>query len=72
MATGGIVPPGFPNDSYPAMLSSREMVIPAPQSLDSIFGGGNLKVSGSLRASGKELIAVFDQAQIDRKRVRGF
>lgn len=30
---GGVVPPGFPNDSYPAMLSSGEMVIP----LDKIF-----------------------------------
>jgi hypothetical protein len=29
MARGGIVPPGYPNDSYPARLSSGEMVIPA-------------------------------------------
>lgn len=29
MAKGGIVPPGYPNDSYPARLSSGEMVIPA-------------------------------------------
>lgn len=28
MAQGGIVPPGFPNDTYPAMLSSNEAVIP--------------------------------------------
>lgn len=28
MAMGGIVPNGYPNDSYPAMLSSKEMVIP--------------------------------------------
>jgi len=27
-AEGGIVPSGFPNDSYPAMLSSHEAVIP--------------------------------------------
>ncbi|HAS91001.1 MAG TPA: phage tail tape measure protein [Clostridiales bacterium] len=29
MALGGIVPPGYPNDSYPAMLTSGEAVIPA-------------------------------------------
>jgi hypothetical protein len=28
MAQGGIVPAGYPNDSYPAMLSSGEHVIP--------------------------------------------
>lgn len=28
MARGGIVPQGYPNDSYPAMLSSGEAVIP--------------------------------------------
>lgn len=30
MATGGVVPPGFPNDSYFANLTSGEMVIPGP------------------------------------------
>lgn len=29
MALGGIVPPGYPNDSYHAMLTSGEAVIPA-------------------------------------------
>jgi len=28
MAKGGIVPPGYPNDSYPAMLTSGETVLP--------------------------------------------
>jgi hypothetical protein len=28
-AKGGIVPSGFPNDNYPAMLTSNEVVIPA-------------------------------------------
>jgi len=28
MAAGGVVPPGYPNDSYPAMLTSGETVIP--------------------------------------------
>jgi hypothetical protein len=28
MANGGIIPPGYPNDTYPAMLSSGETVLP--------------------------------------------
>ena len=28
MASGGVVPPGYPNDTFPAMLSSGEKVIP--------------------------------------------
>jgi len=28
MASGGLIPPGYPNDTFPAMLSSGEMVIP--------------------------------------------
>jgi hypothetical protein len=31
MATGGIVPPGFPNDTYRTRLSSNEAVIPLDQ-----------------------------------------
>lgn len=40
MASGGIVPAGFPNDTYPAMLTSGEMVIPSPESLPANVGGG--------------------------------
>jgi len=43
MAQGGIVPMGFPGDTYPAMLSSGEAVIP-PHKLDSIMGGGQVVV----------------------------
>lgn len=32
LATGGVIPPGYPNDTYPAMLTSGETVIPAGQS----------------------------------------
>ena len=31
MAGGGQVPSGYPNDSFPAMLSSGEMVLPLPE-----------------------------------------
>lgn len=29
MATGGVVPPGYPDDSYPSLLTSNEVVIPS-------------------------------------------
>lgn len=32
LAKGGVVPPGYPNDQYPAMLSSNEVVVPADTS----------------------------------------
>ena len=38
MAMGGIVPPGYPNDTYPAALTSGETVVPAGQS-PSMAGG---------------------------------
>lgn len=40
MATGGTVPGGFPGDTYPAMLSSGETVIPAPIPLGGFSSGG--------------------------------
>lgn len=38
MAKGGIVPAGFPNDTYPAALSSGETVLP-PKALPNLGGG---------------------------------
>ena len=39
---GGIVPGGYPNDSYPALLTSGEMVVPAKR-LPEFMGGGNVR-----------------------------
>jgi hypothetical protein len=36
MAEGGVVPQGYPNDKYPAMLTSGEMVV-RPKTTDSLF-----------------------------------
>lgn len=36
MANGGVVPGGYPNDTYPAMLSSNEVVVP-PGKLDKLI-----------------------------------
>jgi len=45
-AKGGVVPSGFPNDSYPALLTSNEVVVPADTtgnlfSLINDLAGGN-------------------------------
>lgn len=37
LALGGIVPPGYPNDSYPALLTSGETVVP-PDRLPEMMG----------------------------------
>lgn len=37
LAEGGIVPDGYPNDTYPARLSSKEIVVP-PGKLDKLMG----------------------------------
>jgi hypothetical protein len=44
MKTGGMVPAGFPNDTYPARLSSGETVLPDPVS-------GNMDVGGSINVN---------------------
>lgn len=69
MATGGIVPDGFPNDTYPAFLSSGEMVVPQPHALPA---GGEMRITGKLVAQGKDLVAIIDSATTDRNRRRGF
>jgi len=48
MAEGGIVPAGYPGDTYPALLSSGEMVIP-PKKLDSMMGKQRVEVVGVVR-----------------------
>ncbi len=72
MAEGGIVPPGFPNDTYLAYLSSGEMVVPDPiplphvtdigkqQGIDvNVYGqlvGEDLKLSSERFDRRKELV----------------
>lgn len=62
MARGGVVPPGFPNDSYPAMLTSGERVIPDPLPLGDVSGMKELKIhiTGELRGEGGAIVATID------------
>ncbi|GEM_PF-1749095 len=57
MAFGGVVPPGFPNDSYPAMLTSGEKVVPPPKKLPNQASGGG----ASRRDMQKAMEAALDK-----------
>lgn len=62
LASGGIVPSGFPNDSFPAMLQSNEAVIPLDKLRNFMPGTGNQIFIPSLRISNNELVIAFNQA----------
>lgn len=76
LAKGGIVPAGFPNDTYPAMLTSNEVVVPA-SSAPSLFNLIDKLSSGETNTTGnnetnqllKQLISIIanQQTQIDVK-----
>lgn len=70
LAKGGIVPPGYANDTYPAMLSSNEAVFPLDRLKEFIgnSSGGNVGVFGELRARGSDLVAVLSREQRSQKR----
>lgn len=62
MASGGVVPSGFPNDSFPALLSSGETVVPKRFSESPIARGGSrggatrVVVEGRISGSDLELV----------------
>jgi hypothetical protein len=58
MAEGGIVPRGFPNDSYPALLTSGEMVVPKPHALPNVTGNA-VEVFGEFRVRGSDLVTAI-------------
>jgi len=76
MFQGGIVPEGFPNDSYLARLTSGEVVVP-PKKLDEIMnkagnnGAIDVHVNINAKAKGSELLFVVEKAQATRRRTIG-
>jgi hypothetical protein len=67
MASGGVVPSGFPNDSFPALLSSGETVVPKRFSESPIARGGSrggaTRVIVEGRISGSDLELVLARRQ---------
>ena len=71
LAKGGIIPPGHPNDSFPAMLSSGEAVIPLDRHNEFIGGKEinlNIHLTGDVRARDNELAYIINQ--VIKKRAR--
>jgi hypothetical protein len=53
MATGGTIPAGYPNDSFPAMLTSGEVVIPREKVKDPTYIAEVLDVPGFQKGLGE-------------------
>jgi len=60
MAHGGIVPSGYPNDTYPALLTSGEAVVP-PDKLPQMGGGGEMRAR--IVDGGRDLLIIFEEAR---------
>jgi len=62
LASGGVIPEGFPNDSYPAWLSSGETVLPAPKPLPTSTSQGT-GLSGKVKfiIEQDQLVGILDQ-----------
>ena len=57
MAKGGVIPPGYPNDTYPALLTSGETVIP-PKKLQTQSAG---PMVARIENAGPDLLIYLDQ-----------
>lgn len=71
LAEGGIIPPGYPNDTYLARLSSNEAVIPLDKGLGKYLEEGGpmaVELTGQFEMQGDKLIAFIDRAQKKYKR----
>jgi hypothetical protein len=77
LAKGGVVPPGYPDDKYPAMLSSNEVVVPAGTApnlfslIDRLANGStpNNQTNDETNQLLRQLIAIIanQQTQVDVK-----
>lgn len=63
MKEGGIVPQGYNNDTYPAMLSSGEMVIPPHKLPDFERQPMEIKMNGDWRIKGRDLYYVMSEEE---------
>lgn len=63
MANGGIVPAGYPNDSYPAMLTSGEAVVPPHKLPDFERQPVEVKVTVEGKTKGKDLYYIVKEME---------
>lgn len=69
MAKGGIVPPGYRNDSFPAMLSSDEAVIPLKE-LPNMVSPQKMEITIKGKIDGKDIQFVLDEVNYLQGRTR--
>jgi hypothetical protein len=60
MADGGIVPSGYPNDTFPARLSTNEAVIPLNR-IDQFFSKGDKEQKVVFHIDGRQLVGVLEK-----------
>ena len=71
MAKGGTVPGGFPNDTYPALLSSGEKVLPEPLALSGeSLGGQQIRLLGEFRIKKGDLVYSLNEGNYAIERTR--
>jgi TP901 family phage tail tape measure protein len=63
LAEGGIVPPGFPNDSYPALLTSGEKVIPSAKPLTGMGGRKEKYVQTHIYLDSTEILTAISDGK---------
>lgn len=65
---GGIIPPGFSGDRFPAFLNSGEAVIPLDRLFKELNGGGG---GGQFILRGSDLLLATDRARVNSSRISG-
>jgi len=62
VAKGGVIPPGYPNDSYPAMLTSGETVLPKKLTPDMFKSNDNWSGQVVFEISQDKLVGILQKA----------
>ncbi len=69
MANGGVVPPGYPNDTYPALLTSGERVTPPGKLTEDQTGGEfTIHIVGKSEIEADHIVLTYDQRVKTRKK----
>jgi hypothetical protein len=69
LAQGGIVPSGFPGDTYPALLSSNEAVIPLDKLSQWMKPTADpILIIPEARISGNDIVISYERTQRKNKR----
>ena len=70
MNLGGVVPQGYPNDTYPANLTSKEMVIPPGKLPEFERQEVNVKVMVEGKIKGQDLY--YTMKEVERRYKNSF